>query len=108
MILDGTEFRTFPSQIRRKGISNQLRGLLEVEPLHFTCCSASEATRIENMDSVASIQANNAAEDIIFETSSQMEGASMGLGNTIIHQLNTEIMGTGDHATAPGKVKVHI
>lgn len=63
---DGTEFRTFPSQIRRKGISNQLRGLLEVEPLHFTCSSASEATRIENMDAETN-QMTNMIEDILFD-----------------------------------------
>lgn len=66
---DGTEFRSFPSQIRRKGISNQLRGLLEVEPLHFTCCAASEATRVENMDSANASQANNVIEDVVFEAS---------------------------------------
>lgn len=66
VISDGTEFRTFPSQIRRKGISNQLRGLLEVEPLHFTCSSASEATRIENMDAETN-QLTNVIEDILFD-----------------------------------------
>lgn len=66
---DGTEFRSFPSQIRRKGISNQLRGLLEVEPLHFTCCAASEATRVENMDSATAAQSNNGIEDVVFEAS---------------------------------------
>lgn len=66
---DGTEFRSFPSQIRRKGISNQLRGLLEVEPLHFTCCAASEATRVENMESATASQSNNGIEDVVFEAS---------------------------------------
>lgn len=46
-----------------------MRGLLEVEPLHFTCCAASEATRVENMDSAAAMQSNNIIDDIIFETS---------------------------------------
>lgn len=46
-------------QVRRKCVSNQLRGLLEVEPLHFTCCAASESTRVENMDAASSLQYNN-------------------------------------------------
>lgn len=49
----------YPLQIRRKCISNQLRGLLEVEPLHFTCCAASESTRVEALDPVASQQFSN-------------------------------------------------
>lgn len=86
---DGTEFRTFPSQIRRKGISNQLRGLLDVEPLHFTCFAASEATRIENMDSVAAVQANNIIEEIIFETASpgNADSASTSQMNQIISNI---------------------
>lgn len=69
--IDGNELRTFPSQIRRKGISNQIRGILEVEPLHFTCCAASEATRVENMDSAAATQANNIIDDILFDAPAQ-------------------------------------
>lgn len=30
-----------------------MRGLLEVEQLHFTCAATSEATRIDNMDTVS-------------------------------------------------------
>lgn len=62
---------TFPSQIRRKSISNQLRGLLEVEPLHFTCCAASEATRVEKMDSVTAAPTNSSLiDDIMMPMSS--------------------------------------
>lgn len=64
---------TFPSQIRRKSISNQLRGLLEVEPLHFTCYAASEATRVEKMDSAAAIQASTMMDEIMFEPMSQQQ-----------------------------------
>lgn len=39
--------------IKCKSVSNQLRGLLEVEQLHFTCAATSEATRIDNMDTVS-------------------------------------------------------
>jgi baculoviral IAP repeat-containing protein 6 (apollon) len=56
--------------LRRKSISNHIKGLLEVEPLHFVCCSTSEATRIENMDSTS--QAANIIDDIMIETPSQM------------------------------------
>lgn len=41
-----------------------------MEPLHFTCCAASEATRVENMDSAAAMQSNNILDELIFETSS--------------------------------------
>ncbi|XP_075144573.1 BIR repeat containing ubiquitin-conjugating enzyme [Haematobia irritans] len=52
--IDGVDFRTFPHLIKCKSVSNQLRGLLEVEQLHFTCAATSEATRIDNMDAVSS------------------------------------------------------
>lgn len=56
--------------MRRKAVSSQLRGLLEVEPLHFTCCSASEATRVENVDSILSSQ-NTIIDDILFDSPAQ-------------------------------------
>lgn len=34
-------------------MSNQLRGLLEVEQLHFTCVGSSEATRLDNLDNIS-------------------------------------------------------
>ncbi|XP_059217801.1 baculoviral IAP repeat-containing protein 6 isoform X2 [Stomoxys calcitrans] len=52
--IDGVDFRTFPHLIKCKSVSNQLRGLLEVEQLHFSCAATSEATRIDNMDTVSS------------------------------------------------------
>ncbi|XP_073817547.1 BIR repeat containing ubiquitin-conjugating enzyme isoform X2 [Musca autumnalis] len=52
--IDGVDFRTFPHLIKCKSVSNQLRGLLEVEQLHFNCAATSEATRIDNMDTVSS------------------------------------------------------
>lgn len=67
--IDGIELRSFPHLIKRKGISNQVRGLLEVEPLHFTCLAASEATRIENMDALTSSTASNITmEEIVTST----------------------------------------
>ncbi|CRK88840.1 CLUMA_CG002660, isoform A [Clunio marinus] len=66
----GSELR-LPVQIRRKSISNHIKGLLEVEPLHYTCCSTSEATRIENMDSL-SLQATNIIDDIVIDTPPQI------------------------------------
>lgn len=60
---DGVDFRTFPYLIRGKSISNQLRGLLEVVQLHFTCVQTSEATRIDNIDSVA----GSAAASVVIE-----------------------------------------
>lgn len=73
--LDGSELR-IPIQLRRKSISNHIKGLLEVEPLHYTCCSTSEATRIENMDSL-SLQATNIIDDIVIDTPPQI-GNSLG------------------------------
>uniref|UniRef100_W8AIN7 Dual E2 ubiquitin-conjugating enzyme/E3 ubiquitin-protein ligase BIRC6 n=1 Tax=Ceratitis capitata TaxID=7213 RepID=W8AIN7_CERCA len=57
--IDGVDFRTFPHLIKCKSVSNQLRGLLEVEQLHYTCASTSEATRIDNMDTVSASSASN-------------------------------------------------
>lgn len=67
-----------PIHLRRKSISNHIKGLLEVEPLHFVCCSTSEATRIENMDSMP-MQSNNVIDDIVIETPPQMQ---MGIGTS--------------------------
>ncbi|KMZ04446.1 baculoviral IAP repeat-containing protein 6 isoform X6 [Drosophila simulans] len=61
--IDGVDFRTFPYLIRGKSISNQLRGLLEVVQLHFTCVQTSEATRIDNIDSVG----GNSGANVIIE-----------------------------------------
>jgi len=57
------DFRTFPYLIRGKSISNQLRGLLEVVQLHFNCVQTSEATRIDNIDSVG----GNSAANVVIE-----------------------------------------
>ena len=59
-----------PFHLRRRGIGNFLKGLLEVEPLHFVCCGASEATRLENMDVISVNQTSNIVEDIIFDAPS--------------------------------------
>lgn len=68
-VTEGTELRILPIQLRQRGIGNHLKGLLEVEPLHFTCCGVSEATRLENMDSQQTNQsAANIIEDIMYET----------------------------------------
>ncbi|XP_037726370.1 baculoviral IAP repeat-containing protein 6 isoform X3 [Drosophila subpulchrella] len=61
--IDGVDFRTFPYLIRGKSISNQLRGLLEVVQLHFNCVQTSEATRIDNIDSVG----GNSAANVVIE-----------------------------------------
>lgn len=52
LFVDGVDLKTFPQLIRCKNISNQLRGLLEVEQLQFTCIGTSEATHIDNFDAV--------------------------------------------------------
>lgn len=67
MSADTNEMRVLPLQLRRKGIGNHFKGALEVEPLHFTCCSTSEATRLENTDS-AMVQSNHIIDDILLET----------------------------------------
>ncbi|XP_064535866.1 baculoviral IAP repeat-containing protein 6 isoform X5 [Drosophila montana] len=63
--IDGVDFRTFPHLIRGKSISNQLRGLLEVVQLHFNCVQTSEATRIDNIDSVVNGAASVVIEDVM-------------------------------------------
>ena len=66
--LDGVDFRTFPHLIKCKSVSNQLRGLLEVEQLHFTCTATSEATRIDNIENVSTTtsSANINMDDLLF------------------------------------------
>lgn len=70
-----------------------MKGLLEVEPLHFVCCSTSEATRIENMDSLP-LQANNVIDDIVIETPPQMQMSTgiskLANGPTIIKYPNDD------------------
>lgn len=74
--------------MRKKSINNHIKGLLEVEPLHFTCSSTSEATRIENMDSIAS-QATSIIDDILIETPPQI-GTSKLIGNEHIIKIPNE------------------
>ncbi|XP_055696918.1 baculoviral IAP repeat-containing protein 6 isoform X3 [Phlebotomus papatasi] len=76
---DGSELKMLPFHMRKRGIGNQLKGLLEVEPLHYTCIGASEATRLENMDSMSAAQATfetptvNNVEQIPNDTSKSKE-----------------------------------
>lgn len=74
--------------LRRKSISNHIKGLLEVEPLHFVCCSTSEATRIESMDS-SSLNAANIIDDIVIESPPQMSIGTSKL-NHVIKMPNDE------------------
>jgi baculoviral IAP repeat-containing protein 6 len=67
--------------MRKKSINNHIKGLLEVEPLHFTCCSTSEATRIESMDSL-SMQATNVIDDILIETPAQVSAGTSKLSTS--------------------------
>ncbi|XP_030370289.1 baculoviral IAP repeat-containing protein 6 isoform X2 [Scaptodrosophila lebanonensis] len=64
--IDGVDFRTFPHLIRGKSISNQMRGLLEVVQLHFTCVQTSEATRVDNIDTASGTGASSVVmEDVM-------------------------------------------
>ena len=69
--------------MRRKSVSSHFKGLLEVEPIHYTCCATSEATRIENMDSL-SMQSSNLIDDILIETPPQSQNSVI----TMIPTLN--------------------
>jgi baculoviral IAP repeat-containing protein 6 (apollon) len=84
-----------PIQMRRKSVSNHIKGLLEVEPLHFTCCETSEATRIENMDVVA-LQSNNVIDDIVVSAPQ----LTSSLGNSKMSQA------TVTHFNTPNIVKM--
>lgn len=69
-VADGSELKFLPLQLRRKGIGNHFKGLLEVEPLHYVCSSTSDATRLENIDA-NNIQATNIIDDFLMENSTQ-------------------------------------
>ncbi|KAL9897854.1 dual E2 ubiquitin-conjugating enzyme/E3 ubiquitin-protein ligase BIRC6-like isoform 3-T4 [Glossina fuscipes fuscipes] len=87
--IDGVDLRTFPQLIRCKSVSNQLRGLLEVEQLHFTCTASSEATRIDNMDTVSANSSSNInMEDLV---AAPMLSNLVDLSNTeevMLHSVN--------------------
>lgn len=87
--------RILPFQLlRHRGIGSHLKGLLEVEPLHFTCCAMTEATRVENMDSQSSSHSSNIVEDIIFEASFENMDTIQSNGPTSI-ALIPPITGNG-------------
>ncbi|XP_055530487.1 baculoviral IAP repeat-containing protein 6 isoform X3 [Wyeomyia smithii] len=69
-IADGSELKFLPLQLRRRGIGNHFKGLLEVEPLHYVCSSTSDATRLENVDA-NNIQATNIIDDFLMENNTQ-------------------------------------
>lgn len=66
-VSEGNEFKVLPFQFRRKGIGSHFKGTLEVEPLHFTFTTTSEATRLENTDS-AFPQSTHVIDDIMLDT----------------------------------------
>uniref|UniRef100_A0A1Q3FEM5 Dual E2 ubiquitin-conjugating enzyme/E3 ubiquitin-protein ligase BIRC6 n=1 Tax=Culex tarsalis TaxID=7177 RepID=A0A1Q3FEM5_CULTA len=69
-IADGSELKFLPLQLRRRGIGNHFKGLLEVEPLHYVCSSTSDATRLENVDA-NNVQATNIIDDFLMENTAQ-------------------------------------
>ncbi|XP_054725362.1 baculoviral IAP repeat-containing protein 6 isoform X3 [Anastrepha obliqua] len=91
--IDGVDFRTFPHLIKCKSVSNQLRGLLEVEQLHYTCASTSEATRIDNMDTVSASSASNInMEELIVAPMVDMPKEQEGYNaNDIVYNVDTQI-----------------
>lgn len=75
------------SKIRLKNItpSKMVRGLLETEPLHFTCASASDGTRIERADAN---NGNFVSSMIPFTTTLNQTGESSGTKKEDLeHQL---------------------
>ncbi|CAG9807884.1 unnamed protein product [Chironomus riparius] len=86
---DNSEIR-IPFHLRKKSINNHIKGLLEVEPLHFICSSTSEATRIENMDSI-SLQATSTIDDILIETPPQIGTSKLAGNDHIIKMPNEKI-----------------
>lgn len=64
---------------------------MEVEPLHYTCCATSEATRIENMDSL-SMQSSNLIDDILIETPPQSQNGVITLLPTLNNILPTNVI----------------
>lgn len=69
----GNELRVLPFQLRRKGIGNHFKGVLEVEPLHYVCSGTSEATRLENADSAVA-DSGHLMHDFLLETPGNIDG----------------------------------
>lgn len=45
------EGRSFQSQLKCLTANHYMKGLLEVQPLHFTCHATSDGTKLEKIDS---------------------------------------------------------
>ncbi|XP_068153762.1 baculoviral IAP repeat-containing protein 6 isoform X3 [Drosophila tropicalis] len=87
--IDGVDFRTFPYLIRGKSISNQLRGLLEVVQLHFNCVQTSEATRIDNIDSMGGT--NSGANVVIVEDVMMMPKLAAASKKELLNDLVDDV-----------------
>uniref|UniRef100_A0A182S5Z5 UBC core domain-containing protein n=1 Tax=Anopheles maculatus TaxID=74869 RepID=A0A182S5Z5_9DIPT len=78
---DGADLKCLFEQLRSRSIGSHFMGLLEVEPLHYSCCATSDATRLENID------ANGNATTTTAASSSTVNGfggpGASGMGNGI-------------------------
>ena len=86
---------------------NQVLGMLEVEPLHFTCHSTSDGTKMERMDSVGNLGSSSLANP--FGTGSSSMGNPFGSGPSMVTgggSINFPSM--IETAPAPGVFMPHV
>ncbi|XP_052766452.1 baculoviral IAP repeat-containing protein 6-like isoform X2 [Mya arenaria] len=81
--LDFNEFFNSPPEKSSKSsmeqARNQVLGMLEVEPLHFTCHSTSDGTKMERLDSVGTVSSSSS----VINTFGQGPASSVGMSSSL-------------------------
>lgn len=90
---ESLEMKYLPVYLKRRGVGHQIKGLLEVTSLHFTCTGSSEATRLEQVEQAAFGQKTSLVDDLGFEPSTILNDQT--LKETIIICNGTATAGGG-------------
>lgn len=67
-LTDTLETKYLPINLKRRAVGHQMKGLLEVTTLHYICVDASEATRLESVESTGQfVGRSTLVDDITFD-----------------------------------------
>lgn len=67
-LADALETKYLPIHLKRRAVGHQMKGLLEVTILHYVCVDASEATRLETVESAGQfVGRTTLVDDITFD-----------------------------------------
>lgn len=80
---DGADLKCLFDQLRNRSIGSHFVGLLEVEPLHYSCCATSDATRLENVDANGNTTTTTATAATTTSNVNGFGGPATGTGNGI-------------------------